>query len=108
MRRVLKWLFTLLLIGCALAAMSYAGARATAGKLLGSDPPVSQRRIVFNYRGVDQLPGRPRAWVITYGSTRLPDVPRVAIYVSPTGKLIATRPADLSRRLEAYQRSLQP
>jgi hypothetical protein len=105
MRRILGWLFLLALVAGALAVVSYAGARATAGKLLGSNPPVSDRSIVFAYEGVPELPGKPRAWVIKYGRTQLPGVPRVAIYVSMTGKLITTRPADLDQRLEAWERN---
>jgi hypothetical protein len=108
MRRALKWLFVLLLIGAALMAMSYAGARATAGKVVGSNPPLFERVIELNYRGVEDLPGTPRAWVISFDRTRLPETRRAVIYVSLTGKLIATRPADLDRRLEAYEKAREP
>jgi hypothetical protein len=108
MRRAFNWLLLLLFICGLLAAMSYAGARATAGKVVGSKPPMSERSVTFAYRGVAELPGRPRVWVIRYGRTRLPGVPRALIYVSLTGKLLATRPDDLEQRLDAWERSQQP
>ncbi|MDH3497818.1 MAG: hypothetical protein OER21_13740 [Gemmatimonadota bacterium] len=106
--RLLRWLFFLLVIGGLAAAASYAGARATAGKLLGQKPPVSERRTRFAYRGVSELPGNPRAWIITYGRTSLPGVRTVTIYVSPTGALLASRPNNLAERLEAYEQSREP
>ena len=108
MRRAFNWLLLLLFVCGLLVAVSFAGARATAGKVVGNKPPLSERTVTFAYRGVADLPGRPRAWVIRYEQTRLPGVRRALIYVSPTGKLIATRPADLDRRLEAWVKSQEP
>ncbi len=105
--KLLRWLFFLLVVGGVGIAASYAGARATAGKLLGQKPPVSERRMQLAYRGVPELPGTPRAWVITYRSA-LPGVRTVTVYVSLTGGLLATRPRNLAERLEAYEQSLQP
>jgi len=108
MRRAFNWLLLLLFVCGLLVAVSFAGARATAGKVVGNKPPLSERSVTFAYGGVSDLPGRPRAWVIRYERTRLPGVRRAFIYVSLTGKLIATRPADLDQRLEAYEKSQQP
>lgn len=108
MWRLLKWLFVLLLVAGALVAMSYAGARATTRQFLGRDPPVSNRAITFAYQGVPSLPGKPRAWVITFRGTRLRGVPRAVIYVSLTGKLITTVPADLDQRIEAWEKAQEP
>jgi hypothetical protein len=108
MARLLKLLLLLALVCVVLGAASYAGARATAGKLVGRDPPMSERIITFAYQGVPELPGRPRAWVITYGRTRLPGVRSAIIYVSPVGRLLATMPRDLDARLDAYEKALEP
>ncbi len=108
MANLLKWLAILALVVGLLTAASYLGARATAGGLLGPNPPVGSRSIDFAFGGVATLRGNPRAWVFTYRSSQLPGVSGVRVYVSPTGKLIATDPPDLQRRLEAYERAREP
>lgn len=108
MRRLLKLLVLVVLVAAALGTTSYVGARATAGKLLGNDPPMSDRTITFAFRGVPDLPGQPRAWIITYAKTRLPGVRTATVYVSPRGRLLATKPKDLDVRLEAYEKALEP
>ncbi|HWP38010.1 MAG TPA: hypothetical protein VNL18_10705 [Gemmatimonadales bacterium] len=108
MARLFKWLLLAALLCAAFVIYSYLGARITAGKVLGPNPPVSDRTIEFAFDGVPDLQGRPRAWVITYRASRLPGVRRVQIYVSPMGELIATRPADLSTRLDAWEKSRLP
>lgn len=108
MGRYGKWLFLVVLAVGAFVVYSYAGARFTAGKLVGSEPPLSDRTITFAFDGVAELPGRPRAWVISYARSRLPGVRRVQIYVSPTGRLIDTRPRDLDTRLDAWEKSRLP
>jgi hypothetical protein len=106
--RLLKLLILLVLVGALLGAASYAGARATAGKLVGNDPPMSERTITFAFHGIPELPGNPRAWVINYARSRLPGVRSVTIYVSAGGKLLATKPKDLDTRLDAYEKALEP
>jgi hypothetical protein len=114
MAKLFKLLLILAAIAGLLTAGSYAGARFTAGKITGSNPPLSNRTITFEgwrppkFEGVADLPGTPRAWVIRYGRTQLPGVRRVVIYVSPTGRLIATIPRDLEARIEAWERSQEP
>ena len=102
MRLVLKLLVVLAFVGGLVALGSYAGARATAGKLLGSDPPVSERSVRFAFSGVEDLPNKPRAWVFTYGRNEL-GVRSVEIYISPSGTVLGTRPRNLVARLEAYE-----
>jgi hypothetical protein len=114
MARFFKILLLLAAVGGLLTAASYAGARFTAGKVTGTKPPLSERTIHFQgwrppkFAGVETLPGTPRAWVIHYARTRLPGVRRATIYVSATGKLIATVPADLDDRIEAWERAQEP
>lgn len=108
MGRFVKWLLLLVAAAAAFVVYSYLGARFTAGRVVGSNPPFSDRTIAFAFEGVPELPGRPRAWVIAYRRSRLPGVRQVQIYVSPTGRLIDTRPRDLDIRLDAWERSRLP
>ena len=100
-------IFAILVLG-ALAGISYLGARATAGKLVGNNPPLLGRTVTLDYKGVKELSGNPRAWVVAYSSTRMPGVRRAVIYVSLKGHLIATVPPNLDARIAAYEKSLQP
>lgn len=106
--RLLKWLIGLAAVGAVLLGISYVGARATAGKLLGSEPPFSGREVELAWKGTPDLSGSPRAWVITYHASRLPGVRSAKIYVSLTGELIATSPRDLDVRLDAWERAKEP
>lgn len=108
MGRFVKWLLLLVAAAAAFVVYSYLGARFTAGRVVGSNPPFSDRTIAFAFEGVPELPGRPRAWVIAYRRSRLPGVRQVQIYVSPAGRLIDTRPRDLDIRLDAWERSRLP
>ncbi len=108
MKRLIKLVFVLALVGAALAGMSYAGAGIKAGTFLGSNAPVGDREIKFHNDGVEDLPGRPKAWVVTYRSSQLTGTTFVQIFVSPTVRVIATRPPDLDRRLEAWEKTRLP
>lgn len=108
MGRFVRVLLILVAAAAAFTLYSYAGARFTAGRVVGSNPPFSDRTITFAFDGVPELPGRPRAWVIDYRRSRLPGVRRAQIFVSPTGRLIGTRPPDLDVRLDAWERSRLP
>ena len=100
----MRALFLLLVIGSALGGASYAGARFTAGKLVGSNPttlgPLTTR---FAFTGVPNLPAKPRAWVLAYPAATGFGRGGAEIYVSPTGELLGTRPKDLAARLEALR-----
>jgi len=108
MGRVFTWLFRIALVLGLLAAGSYAGAQFKARQFLGPHSPISGPSSTFAYRGVEDLRGKPRAWVLTYSQVRLPGVRGVRIVVSPTGEILSVRPRDLADRLEAYRRSLEP
>ncbi len=108
MKRLIKLIFVLAAIGAALAGMSYAGAGIRAGTVLGSKAPVGNREIKFYDKGVRGVPGTPKAWVVTYRSSQLPGAPTVQIVVSPMGKVLATRPPDLGRRVEEWEKSRLP
>ena len=104
----MRGLFLLLVIGAALGGASYAGARFTAGKLVGPGPnslgPAATR---FAYDGISALPTKPRAWVVAYPEAGGFGRGGPEIYVSVTGNLLGTRPADLGERLDA-QRPVEP
>ncbi len=108
MKRLIKLIFFLALVGAALAGMSYAGAGIRAASFVGPKAPVGNRQIKFDYEGVRGLPGRPKAWVVTYRSSQLPGAPTVQIIVSPMGRVLATRPPDLDRRVEAWEKRRLP
>ena len=108
MFKYIKWLLTIAFIGVLLSTASYAAARVTVGKVIGPNPPLSGRSVKFAFEGAEDLSGNPRAWVINYSVVRLPRVSQATFYVSPTGKLLAVRPRDLERRIEAWERSQRP
>lgn len=100
----MRALFLLLVISTALGGASYAGARFTAGKLVGPAPatlgPLTTR---FAYKGIPNLPAKPRAWVLSYPQASGFGRGGAEIYVSVTGDLLGTRPKDLAARLEALR-----
>ncbi len=97
----MRILFLLFIIAAAVAGASYAGARATAGKLTGPNPPgLGPSSTRFEFQGISALPSRPRGWVVAYPRAEGYGRGGAAIYVSPSGRLLGTRPADLARRLE--------
>jgi hypothetical protein len=106
--KLIKWLFLLAFVGTLLSSASYAAARLRAGQIVGSNPPLSGRTVDFAFKGVEDLTGNPRAWVVTYRSSQLPGVRGAKVFISPTGKLIGTVPPDLGRRIEAWERSREP
>ncbi len=108
MKRLIKLIFVLAAIGAALAGMSYAGAGIRAANFVGSKAPVGNRQVKFYYKGVRGVPGRPKAWVVTYRSSRLPGAPTVQIIVSPMGRVLATRPPNLDRLVEAWEKRTLP
>ena len=103
----MRALFLIAVIAASLAGASYAGARFTAGKMIGPDRPLGPVEARFAFAGVPDLPSKPRAWIMAYPSARGYGRGGPEIYVSPTGKLLGTKPRDLVRRLES-QRPVDP
>jgi hypothetical protein len=96
--------FLLLIIAAGLAGGSYAGARFTAGRVLGPDSNrLGSPTARFAFTRIQVLRAKPRGWVLSYPSARQYGPQGATIYVSPTGALLGTRPADLARRVEAQQ-----
>jgi hypothetical protein len=102
---MLKFVLFVLVIGGGLVGGSYAGARFAAGKVIGPQPPaeIGTAKTRFAYEGIEKLPGKPRAWIVTYGPTRIPGVRRIEIYVSVTGQLIATQPKDVEAIIAPFR-----
>jgi hypothetical protein len=104
----MRALFLIIVIAAALAGASYAGARFTAGKMIGPGPnPLGPVKARFAFAGVPGLPSKPRAWIMAYPSARGYGRGGAEIYVSPTGELLGTKPRDLARQLES-QRPVDP
>ena len=104
MRRLVKLVVILGLVCAALAAASYAGSRVTVGKIVGSRPTeLGPRKIRFAFKGVEELPRRPRAWVYSYGPTVIPGMREATIFVSPLGLLLGSKPSNLAERLARYR-----
>ena len=94
--------FLLLVIVAALASASYAGARFTAGKVTGPNPPgLGSSTAHFEFQGISALRAKPRGWVISYPKASGFGRGGAAIYVSPTGRLLGTRPGNLAQQLAA-------
>ncbi|HEX6434341.1 MAG TPA: hypothetical protein VFZ87_08850 [Gemmatimonadales bacterium] len=96
----MRALFLLLVIAAALAGASYAGARFTAGKVTGPNPRglgTSTARFAFD--GIKGIRAKPRGWIISYPHASGLGRGGAEIYVSPTGRLLGTRPANLAERM---------
>jgi hypothetical protein len=96
----MRTLFLLLVIVAALSGASYAGARFTAGKVTGPNPrELGSSTARFAFDGIPNLRTKPRGWVISYPHATGFGSGGAEIYVSPTGRLLGTRPANLAERL---------
>jgi hypothetical protein len=102
----MRGLFLLLVIAAALSGASYAGARFTAGKLVGPEPPgLGPATTHFAFEGIPSLRNHPRGWIISYPAAGEFGRGGAEIYVSPTGELLGSRPGDLAQRMEAARKS---
>lgn len=108
MQRLFSWFIRIAFVLVLLGASSFVAAQFKMRQLLGTRSPVRSSETTFAWKGVQDLPGKPRAWVFTYLQIRLPGVRRVRIVVSPTGRILSVLPPDLEDRLEAYRQSLEP
>jgi hypothetical protein len=106
MGKFLKIVIIAAFAGVLLYAGSYVGARATVGKFLGSrPPPMGERTVRLNWRGVEALPQHPRAWEFHYSRASVNFNRPVRIFVSPSGRILGTIPRDLDRRIDAFHRA---
>jgi hypothetical protein len=102
----MRGLFILLVIVAALSGASYAGARFTAGRVIGPGPsglgPATTR---FAFQGIPSLKNHPRGWIVAYPAARNFGRGGAEVYVSPTGQLLGSRPVDLARRMDEARKS---
>ena len=108
MKRFFKWFAVLAFAGLIASGISYAGMRLKVGQLIGdAKHEFVQRQISFSN---DSIPGvGPRwAWMVTWGAVRLPATRGARVWVSPTGAILATDPANLEDRIDAYLRTREP
>jgi hypothetical protein len=102
----MRSLFLLLVIAAALSGASYAGARFTAGRVVGPAPTgLGPPTTHFAFQGIPSLRNHPRAWVVAYPAAREFALRGAEVYVSPTGQLLGSRPGDLARRMEDARRN---
>lgn len=96
----MRALFLLLVILAALGGASYAGARLAAGKVTGPNPRgLGSSTARFAFDGIGAIRNRPRGWIISYPRATGLGRGGAEIYVSPTGRLLGTKPANLAERL---------
>lgn len=103
MIRLLWYLVIAAFIGALLVGASYAAAYSAVGTMLGSPPPkMGERSAELLWKGDPELPGHPRVWRFTFGPTMIPGAKSVRMWVTPTGKMLQTEPANLPARLAAF------
>ena len=107
MGKLIKFIALVALVGGLAAGGSYAAAYFAQGKITGVDDPIGARQWQLNWKGVDSLPGKPKAWIFTYSGGSVPGVRNATIWVSLKGDVIATRPRDLRDRIENWRDSKQ-
>lgn len=104
MKKLLKWLVILAVVGVGLAAFSYVAARASVGQILGREAGMlGQRTMTFLWDGAP-VPGRPKAWMVRYAPATPLELQEFRIYVSVTGEYLGASPEGLMARVEAWQR----
>jgi len=102
----MRALFLLIVVLAALVGASYAGAKFTAGGVVGADHPgLGLSTTHFAFDGIRSLKNHPRGWVVAYPSARDMGPGGAEIYVSPTGTLLGSRPGDLGRRMDEARKS---
>jgi len=107
MGKLIKFLFLAALVAALAGGGSYAAAYFAQGKITGVDDPIGRREVKLEWKGIDSLPGKPRAWTFTYSNGKVPGVRTATIWVTPTGKVIDTRPRDLHDRIDRWRDSQQ-
>lgn len=108
MKRFFKWFAIAAFFAMIATAISYAGMRLKVGQLIGdANHEFVQRHITF---AKDSIPGVGErwAWMVTWGAVRIPATRSAKVWVSPSGGILATEPANLEDRIEAYLRSRDP
>src|SRR6185436_13115424 len=97
------WFLVVVAVAAGIAGgASWAIAQNTVNDVLGAPPPLMGKTTTkFLWEGMPKKAGHPRAWRFGFGPTHIPGTPNVVMYISPTGKLLQTEPADLVARVKA-------
>jgi hypothetical protein len=98
----LIWFTLMVAIAAALVAgVSWGLAYNSVASLLGDPPPqMGNQTTAFLWDGLTDVEGHPRVWSFAYSPTLIPGAPYVRVYVSPTGHIVETEPADLWTRVK--------
>ena len=103
MARLVWLVFMAAIVGALLAGASFGVAYLAVGTALGAPPPdMGKRSVNFLWDGMPGRKDHPKAWRFKFGPTRIPGASDVTIYVSPTGKVLQSSPADLPDRIKAF------
>src|SRR5918995_6175427 len=95
----MRTLFLLFVIAAALGAASYAGARFTAGKVIGPKPQgLGSSSARFAFDGIRAIQTKPRGWIISYPNATGFGRGGGGVYLSPTGQIPGPKPAHLGGR----------
>ena len=104
MARFFWYVMMAALAAALVSGASWAGAYYRVGTLLGSPPPkMGTQSTTFLRDGLKSVRGRPKVWRFAFGPTEIPGAPKVRIYVSPSGELVATDPPDLQDHLRQFR-----
>jgi hypothetical protein len=103
MARLFWFAFMLALAALLLAGVSWVAAYTSLGNLLGAPPPqMGTQTTTFLWKGLPKLRDHPRVWSFAFAPTSIPGAPKVRVYISPSGRVVLTEPADLAARLSAF------
>src|SRR3989441_9185758 len=101
MARLIRLTLFLALAAALVVGGSWALAYNGVATLLGDPPPqMGIQTTTFLWDGLTQMEGAPRVWCFAFYPTLIPGAQSVRIYVTPTGRVIQTEPADLAVRVK--------
>ena len=101
MGRLFRLALLLALVAAVVVGVSWALAYNGVATLLGDPPPqMGVQTTTFLWDGLPQVEGAPRVWSFAYYPTLIPGAQSVRIYVTPTGHVVQTEPADLAARMK--------
>ena len=106
MARLFWFLLMAAFVALLLAGVSWALAYNSIGTLLGAPPPqMGTQSTSIRWHGLSQIREHPPVWRFAFAPTRIPGASAVRIYVDPLGHIVATEPADLEAKLQAFRRT---
>ena len=101
MSRLIGLILILALAAAFVVGGSWALAYNGVATLLGDPPPqMGTQTTTFLWDGLTQVEGAPRVWSFAFYPTLIPGAQSVRMYVTPTGRVVWTEPADLAARVK--------